>query len=250
MDIKDIRRFRLRKLVLTRFGGKQSAFADAIGRSASYVARIFSENPAHSRNIGESLAREIEKICAVPTGFLDQPLTEIERMGAYDPATNPPGTKEFSLPPRLAQKIDAYKDHVSVPVMDIRASMGSGAQPPNVEIVASSMTLETDWLRRTVAITELSNLRIITGMGESMSPTIKHGDLLMVDVGTSSVSYDAVYVMLISDQLVIKRVQRELDGIRIISDNPKYKEIVVPADMEERVRILGRVVFVWSGAQV
>lgn len=247
MDIKEIRRFRLRKLVLTRFSGKQSALAEAIGRSPSYVARIFSENPAHSRNIGESLAREIEAICAVPTGFLDQPLTKAEEMGVFDPATNLPGDPISGLPRRLAQKIEAYSDLVEVPTMDVTASMGPGSEPPGVEIIASSMILETAWLRRTVAMTELANLRIITGRGESMSPTIRHGDLLMVDIGAPDVSYDAVYVLFISGQLLIKRIQRELDGLRIISDNPKYKEILVPDEMQERIQILGRVVYVWNG---
>ncbi len=128
--------------------------------------------------------------------------------------------------------------------------MGPGRFAPETEVVASRMSLEAEWLRRTVAMTEISNLRIITGMGESMSPTIKHGDLLLIDTGVNSVSYDAVYLIAMSTSLLVKRIQREVSGIRIVSDNPKYKEIVVPEDLEERVQILGRVVFVWSASRV
>lgn len=99
-------------------------------------------------------------------------------------------------------------------------------------------------------MTDLSDLRIVTGTGQSMTPTIKHGDLLIVDQGVTEVSYDAIYVVLIGSGLSIKRIQREADGIRLISDNPQYKEVSIPADMEDRVKVLGRVVFVWSGSRV
>lgn len=255
MDIKDIRRYRLRKLVLTRFSGKQSAFADAIGRSASYVARLFSSNPAHSRNIGESLARQIEQICEVPTGFLDRPLTKAEELGAFDPATNPPArlrTGEESAE-KLTHSYSDYPDHyeqVSLPVLDVPERLGFGRGMSEVETVARLLTLDAAWLRSAVSMTDLSSLRIITGVGQSMAPTIKQGDLLIVDQSVTSVSYDAIYVVCIGSALTIKRIQRDLDGIRVISDNPQYKEIQVPADMEERIEVLGRVVFIWSGSRV
>mgnify|MGYP001575788599 FL=1 len=87
-------------------------------------------------------------------------------------------------------------------------------------------------------------------MGQGMAPTIKHGDLLIVDANVNTVSYDAVYVVCIGSGLTIKRIQRELDGIRVVSDNPGYKDIQVPGDMEERLKILGRVLFVWSGSTI
>ena len=159
MDIKEIRRLRLRKLVLTRFSGKQSAFADAIGRSASYVARLFSDNPAHSRNVGESLAREIETICQVPRGFLDKPLTQMEILGAYDPTTNPPSIAkekvEADAPPRLAGIPQTHGDdyeHVSLTVLDVPEWLGFGAQLKEVEAVGRQLTLDAAWLRRTLSI--------------------------------------------------------------------------------------------------
>lgn len=252
METKDIRRHRLHKLLLTMFSGRKSALAEAIGKPASYVSRLFSDNPAHSRNIGESMAREIERSLGVHSGYLDTPLTRLEAGGAWDPATNPDeiSPTTMDIPVRLAQKIERYNGHVNIPVMDVEASMGPGSHPPETEVVASCMSLEVEWLRRTVTMTDLSNLRIITGMGESMYPTIKHGDLLLIDTGVKSVTYDAVYLLAMSTVLLVKRIQRELDGIRIVSDNQQYKEIMVPSDLEERVQVLGRVVYVWSGSRI
>ncbi|RYF35667.1 MAG: XRE family transcriptional regulator [Cytophagaceae bacterium] len=244
MDIKDIRRFRLKKLVLTLFGGKQSAFADAIGRSASYVARLFSDSPEHSRNIGEVLARDIERICGVPPGFLDQPLTKVELLGAYDPTTNPPPRSGHGSERSVQEVSPGYQDHyeqVSLPVIDIPDGLRLGERMADVEMVARGLTLDSAWLRRTLSYSDLSNLRIVTGAGQSMTPTIKHGDLLIVDQSVTSVYDDGIYVCIIGSALAIKRIQRQPDGITVISDNPRYKEIFVPDEMEEKVRVIGKV---------
>ena len=253
MDIKDIRRLRLRKLVLTRFGGKQSAFAEAINRSASYVARLFSDNPAHSRNIGESLAREIEKICEVPAGFLDQPPTQVESLGAFDPVTNPPPRAIRGGERAHTDSMPGFADHyeqISLPVLDVPEGLQFENRLANVEMVARVLTLDSAWLRRTLSITDLSNLRIITGAGQSMAPTIKHGDLLIVDQAVTSVPYDGIYVGLVGSGLTIKRIQRDAGGIRLVSDNPKYKDVSIPDELGDRVKILGRVLYVWSGSLV
>lgn len=66
---------RRRKLVLDlidkRYDGRKSAFAVAAKRSASQVGHI-TYPPGHDghKDIGENLAREIEKECGLPTGLL------------------------------------------------------------------------------------------------------------------------------------------------------------------------------------
>lgn len=247
MDIKDIRRFRLRKLLLTRFRSKQSALADAIGRSPSYIARLFSEKPEHSRNIGEALAREIETLCGLPTGFLDQPLTNVEQAGFYDPETNPPGVDEANLPQMFSHQVAVFNDLVAIPRLK-SSPPASDSAPEDVESVATSITLDTGWLQRTLGISNVSTLRIATGMGDSMAPSIKHGDILVVDTASTIITYDAVYMLYIGGQLSVKRVQTEIDGVRVVSDNPKFKEIIVPSDMAHHLKIIGRVLYVWSGS--
>lgn len=248
MDIKDIRRFRLRKLLLTRFRSKQSALADAIGRSPSYIARLFSEKPEHSRNIGESLAREIESLCDLPSGFLDQPLTNVEEAGFYDPQTNPPGVDNSKLPQMFSHEVAVFNDKVAIPLLKV-SPPASAEDPKEVDSSVTSVTLDKTWLQRTLSLNDVSVLRIAMGMGDSMSPSIKNGDILIVDTAADSVTFDAVYMLYIGGQLSVKRVQAELDGMRIISDNTKFKEVKVPADMVHHLKIVGRVVYVWSGSE-
>jgi hypothetical protein len=70
MDLADNRRSRVRQLIQSRFQGVAAQFAAAIGRSPTQVARWFMAKP-HKRDIGEKIARDIEKRLALPRGWLD-----------------------------------------------------------------------------------------------------------------------------------------------------------------------------------
>ncbi len=78
-----------------------------------------------------------------------------------------------------------------------------------------------------------------------MSPTIRSGDPVLVDIGVVSVESDAIYFFQMRGQLHIKRIQRDLDGLTIISDNDKYQSIRVPADREEDLTIMAQVIYWW-----
>lgn len=68
MEIKDVRRESIRRLIRNSFFGKQKAFADAIGRQPDYISRILKG----TKNLGEELARDIETKLGLPTGWMDQ----------------------------------------------------------------------------------------------------------------------------------------------------------------------------------
>lgn len=68
MDVKETRRKRLRELIDSRYGGKQAAFAADIERQPDYVSRCLKG----TKNIGEDLARIIEKRVRLPLGWLDR----------------------------------------------------------------------------------------------------------------------------------------------------------------------------------
>lgn len=69
MDIYDTRRARLRRLIDEKFGKKQRAFADAIGRQPDYISRVL----RGGKNLGEDFARFIERELLLPALWLDQP---------------------------------------------------------------------------------------------------------------------------------------------------------------------------------
>jgi len=104
--------------------------------------------------------------------------------------------------------------------LDVLASMGQGAIPPDHVDVIKTFGANLQELRKRCTFTAPENLQIITGYGESMRPTFSDGDPLLVDVGIREIKVDAVYVFTYDEELFIKRVQR-MPGkvLRVISDN-------------------------------
>lgn len=70
MDVFDQRQKKLRELIETRFDNRQTDFADRAGIAENYVSRMLSTG-ANRKKIGEQLARRIEKLCRLPSRWLD-----------------------------------------------------------------------------------------------------------------------------------------------------------------------------------
>ena len=233
MDTNSIRRENLRALAATH--KSQADFAAACGTAASVISLIISPNP--KRNLGHRLARKIEQAQGLPLGWLDSEHST--------PANSP--IEIESIPAALAQKISSYRQVIEIERFDVAGSMGPGSELPESNTVVESMNLDASWVRQNLVFTSIDNIKLISGRGDSMSPTIRSGDPVLVDVGVVSVEADAIYFFQMRGQLHIKRIQRDLDGMTIISDNSKYQSIRVPAEREEDLVILAQVIYWWNG---
>lgn len=137
---------------------------------------------------------------------------------------------------------------VALPRYGVEAAAGNGAS------VVSEQLSEFLYFRRTWLRTELgvnpSRLAIITARGDSMAPTIRDGDLLIVDTSDRKWTRDGIYVIGVEDDLWVKRVDRRIDGSLVLSsDNPEHKhgtETIERAHVST-IRFIGRVV--WSGGK-
>ena len=75
--------------------------------------------------------------------------------------------------------------------------------------------------------------------GDSMEPKYQNGSVALNR--ETGFDYDgAVYAVVCNNQTYIKRVYREEDGLRLVSINPKYKDIFI--SYEEDPRIVGIIV--------
>lgn len=231
MDIYETRRLNIRDLITRRYNGKIAAFADAVERAPSYVSRCVSGKPEHRKRVGEDLARAIEEKIGLERYWLDQ-------ASAVD---------VDGLPVKLVEKIKSYRPIVEIERYDIAASMGPGTEPPEINMVVESMRLDANWVRQNLTYTNLDNLKLISGRGDSMAPTIRSGDAVIVDAGVTSVESDAIYFFLMRGQMQIKRIQRGLDGLRIISDNAQYPPIDIPGDREGDITVLAQIIYWWTG---
>ena len=75
--------------------------------------------------------------------------------------------------------------------------------------------------------------------GDSMEPKYQNGSVALIR--ETGFDYDgAVYAVVCNNQTYIKRVYREENGLRLVSINPKYKDIFI--SYEEEPRIVGIIV--------
>lgn len=146
----------------------------------------------------------------------------------------------------------AYRtDTLDVPLMNVTASMGRGAAAADGEEVVSTMRINSSWLRRNATFTAPENLALLTAHGDSMRGTYEDGDVLLVDRGVHDVRTDAVYVLLLNDELYVKRLQRRPNGtLLMISDNQAYEPYPIEGEERERLSVLGRVVMAWNARRL
>lgn len=71
-------------------------------------------------------------------------------------------------------------------------------------------------------------LVFVSATGDSMLPTIHHGDLLLINREVNSAKEEGIYVIRSGKQIWIKRIQGLPNGIRLMSDN---KTLYPPIDL-------------------
>lgn len=148
--------------------------------------------------------------------------------------------------PRAEPVMIAGLEYAPLPVMDISAAAGAGRLvPENADGEAVSHSVfRTSWLRG-VTSAPLERLVVIRIAGDSMWPTLHHGDSVLVDTTISSIGRDGVYVIRLGDEVQCKRCSRHpvSGALTIASDNsayPTYTDI-----QPNGLVVLGRVI--WAG---
>lgn len=145
----------------------------------------------------------------------------------------------------LISSIDKPAEGVKVLELENTGSMGDDPSVLEQDVIIGGLTLAPDFVRRLNPSNPM-NLKVLTGHGDSMLPTIAPGDKVLIDEGVKDL-YDGIYVLRSYDTLFIKRVNKNLKGVVVISsDNPTVK-LSEELDGSEQLEIIGRVVYVWHG---
>lgn len=138
------------------------------------------------------------------------------------------------------------EDEVEIPFFkDFSFACGSGS-------ISEAMANETRKLR--MAKSTLRNLTVeknnaiaATASGDSMSPTIKDGDTIYVDLGRKTIKDGKIFAVCIGGLFYCKRLYNlPFGGVRIVSDNSdEFPEIQLTADQikEQDFQITG---WVWQ----
>lgn len=138
---------------------------------------------------------------------------------------------------------------VFIPEHDVRLSAGGGAVVPDDPEVGNKWPFPKAYLRHALSLTHSDSLAVSEVIGDSMEPTLRSGDRVMVDMADQSLATPGVFALHDGDGTVIKRVERvpasRPPSLRLISDNPHHGNYEVPA---ETVHVVGRVV--WFGRRL
>lgn len=172
---------------------------------------------------------QLENILKVPKGYF----TQIEIVRLYH-SLSKQGQEKVVLYARnlsqeeQAQKVTAMPERFYEYRVYERMSAGIGAS------VYDDQNFDTVYFNE-----ELAHDFASWVSGDSMEPKYQNGSVALIR--ETGFDYDgAVYAVVCNNQTYIKRVYREENGLRLVSINPKYKDIFI--SYEEDPRIVGIIV--------
>ena len=168
--------------------------------------------------------QRLEQILRVPKGYF----TEIEIVRLYNTLSNKGKTQIVEYARDLVQKEkkqpvisvseNLYEYHVYE-----KMSAGIGAS------VYDDRNYDTVYFDE-----ELAHDFASWVSGDSMEPKYHNGSVALIR--ETGFDYDgAVYAVVCNNQTYIKRVYREENGLRLVSINPKYKDIFISYNKDPRV---------------
>ena len=135
-----------------------------------------------------------------------------------------------------------FDRYISIPQYDIAASAGMGAFVEDHAEV-QMVLIDRNWLTSHLKA-KPHDVSMINVCGDSMNPTLYHGDVLIVSSDLSRLC-DGIYVVRYDGLLQVKRLQfQPRNKIRVTSDNPMYRPYLVNLSQEGmEFRIIGKVIY-------
>lgn len=171
-------------------------------------------------------------------------IAKIVQASGISPDTFVPEGEGFfeSDPPFVTQS----EDEEMIPLYDVTASAGNGAVV-EYEPIIDQLAFPRDYLRK-ITKSNPRFLAIISVKGDSMEPTLRDDDVVMLDTSKTNLDYDGMFVIRSGEALLVKRVMRSTRPgyITVISDN---RNIYPPQEhAADQVSVLGKVI--WYGRRV
>lgn len=220
MDIREVRRHNLRKLMDEKFGvgarGAQSRMAELIGKPQNMLSRLLADpDRPGAKTIGEDLARSIEQALGVPRYSLDQ-----HEIGAsHDQESNvEPGPPITTAPRRI----------------EIMGTAQLGNDGYWVGLDNSDGWVET-WTRDEDAYA----LRL---KGDSMAPAIRSGWVAVCEPNHRLVPGEYVMVTTTDGQSMVKELLFESeDGVSVMSVNSAYERRTIAWNDIHKIHYVGAI---------
>ena len=225
MSLKLVRISRLKQLQTELKLGGPMELGKAIGRKTNQTSDLLKGRTA----FGEKIARSIEEFAAIPPGWLDVPVESREGGDIDGP--------------------DASTAAASIHVGRLFAGHSAGRKysEPDAPVVGQ-LTLSPGWVARSVELQSgPKDLRFLHAADDSMEPTMRRGDLLLIDSGVAECVTDGIYVLHANDRVYIKRVRQRMDSSYDVSSDAAIVKTVDVLSTNQ-LEVLGRVLWVWRGS--
>jgi len=139
------------------------------------------------------------------------------------------------------ESVPGMEDYAFVPLYDAQCSAGDGSWNENSRVLTHICFTRYSLRKQGLTPDHLSAIRID---GDSMEPVLNGGDTVLIDHTRTAIKGEGIYVLCFDGHLYAKRLQRNFDGVVIISENKHYQPVTVPRDRLDELEVIGRAV--WS----
>ena len=208
------------------------------GEDYATLSRLLGRNPTYIQQfIKRGVPRKLDE---------DDRRTLALRLDVSEDLLGAPGNRIVASSDAHSSKVAQEADYVLIPRYDVRASAGGGALTDQ-EARETSVAFQARFVR-SIASGSIDALHVIAVEGDSMAPTLTHGDQILVDTADRARLRDGIYVLRSEGALLVKRlsVNPAARTLAIRSDNPAYPSWQdCPAD---QIDIIGRVA--WVGRRI
>ncbi|WP_438454831.1 S24 family peptidase [Vreelandella venusta] len=146
----------------------------------------------------------------------------------------------FGTAQEEAAQVLGMEDYAFVPLYDAQCSAGPGAWNENCRVLTHICFTRYSLRKQGLTPEHLSAVR---NDGDSMYPDISNGDTVLIDHTRTTIEGEGIYIIRLEDHLYAKRLQRNFDGVSVISTNSAYDKVFVPRDRLSELEIIGRAVW-------
>jgi len=238
MDMHAVRRKNLKDLIASQGDGSVASFARSSGFTEARLSQLLSRSFRNGQNFGEKMARKIEQQCALSPLALDKIPDDLEELAAVR-----------SLRPLMIGEPPIYRGprhgiatrDIDIFRIEVRPDGTGFDLAPEVH----GRTYEQVGVRLPWAYEnnfDLKKLFAIKILGESMSPNLIDGDVVVVDPVQITPVDGGVFVLLYEKEAMFRRLSRDAGQWWLVADNSDQRRFARKVFHEGSVEIIGRVV--------
>ena len=210
------------------------------------IRRLRKERDLNQVDLAERIGTDSGNVSRYET---DKQKPSVDMLGKIADALGTSVSEIYRLAEDDSGQVQVASDkYVMVPRLNLAVAAGNGTEPDHVEI-QGALAFQREWLRKKGL--NPGALEIYDACGDSMSPYIVSGDVLLVDTSATPPRNNEVWVLWQDAPLgvrVKRLLYRENGDLVIRSDNPdksQYPDEIIPGPQGNTVKTVGKVV--WRG---